>query len=95
MQPVHQPARVTFKLREVRAGVALSAYGSAVAGVAVQSAIDDLEVGCILVQTDLEVEADPGHAAGLGAPFNIEDAVRCRPRYRGEYALPAGNVPCV
>jgi hypothetical protein len=51
-----QAARVALKLREVRAGVALRAYGSAVAGVSIQAAIDDLEVGRSLVQPHLKVE---------------------------------------
>jgi len=44
LQIVHQPARVTLKLREVRAGVALRAYGSARAIVFIQVAIYDFEV---------------------------------------------------
>src|SRR5262249_53425852 len=56
LQAVHQSTRVALKLREVRAGVALCAYGSTVAGVAIQGAIYDLEVGRILMQTHLKVE---------------------------------------
>ena len=45
LQTVHQPARVAaLKLREVRAGVALRAYGSARAIVFIQVAICDFEV---------------------------------------------------
>jgi len=45
LQTVHQPARVAaLKLREVRAGVALRAYGSAEAIVFSQEAIYEFEV---------------------------------------------------
>jgi hypothetical protein len=49
LQTVRQPARVAFKLRKVRAGITLRAYGSVAAGVSIQAAVDDLEVGRILV----------------------------------------------
>src|SRR5205823_4920174 len=43
LQAVYQCARAALKLCKMRAGVALRAYGSSVAGVAIQGAIDDLE----------------------------------------------------
>jgi hypothetical protein len=56
LQTVPQPARVALKLRKVRAGITLRAYGSGAAGVSIQATVDDLEVGRILVQTHLKVQ---------------------------------------
>jgi hypothetical protein len=56
LQALGQPARAALILREVRAGIALRAYGSGGTGVTIQVTIDDLEVGRILVQTDLKIE---------------------------------------
>ena len=94
MQTVHQPARVALKLREVRAGIALRAYGSVAAGVSIQAAVDDLEVGRILVQTHLKVE---GNAAVKDhfPELDVEDAVGRGPRYGGKYPLPVGAVRIV
>jgi hypothetical protein len=96
LQAVRQPARVTFKLRKVRAGVALRAYGSIAAGVSIQGAVDDLEVGRILVQTHLEVQRW-WHicAAGHFLELDVEDAVGRSPRYRGKYPLPMRGVHIV
>ena len=44
LRTVHQPAGVALKLREVRAAIALRAYGSATAIVFIQIAIHDFEV---------------------------------------------------
>ena len=77
LQALGQPARAALKLREVRAGIALRAYGSGRAGVTIQVTIDDLEVGRILVQTHLKVEDRwPTLAAGHFPVLDVEDAVR-------------------
>jgi hypothetical protein len=46
------------------------------------------------VQTDLEVQSHPSPTTEISAPLNIENAIGCRPCYRGEYALTAGYVSC-
>jgi len=93
LQAVHQPARVALKLCKMRAGVALRAYGSTVAGVAIQGAIYDLEVGRILVQTHLKVEDWwPGYADKVFAEFDVEDAVGRSSRYGGKYPLPVRGI---
>jgi hypothetical protein len=46
------------------------------------------------VQTDLEVYSHSSRATEISAPLNIEDAIGCRPCYRGEYALTVGYVSC-
>jgi hypothetical protein len=79
----------------MRADVALCAYGSTVAGVSVQGAIDDLEVGRILVQTHLKVEDWwPVYASEVFPEFDVEDAIGCCPCYRGEYPLTTSCVCC-
>jgi len=95
LQPVHQPAGIAFKLRRARAEVALNAYSSAAAGVAVQGAIYDLKVGCILVQTHFEVEGHSNNAAERFPELDVKDPVRRSPRYGSEYPLPANCVPIV
>src|SRR5207244_5619813 len=95
-QSVHQPARVALKLCKMRAGVALRAYGSTVAVVAIQGAVDDLEVGRILVQTHLKVEDRwPVYAEKVFAEFDVEDAVGRSSRYRGKYPLPIRGIVIV
>ncbi|PYL60417.1 MAG: hypothetical protein DMF24_10190 [Verrucomicrobia bacterium] len=77
----------------MRAGVALRAYGSTVAVVAIQGAVDDLEVGRILVQTHLKVEDWwPVYAVKVFAEFDVEDAVGRSSRYGGKYSLPVRGV---
>ena len=93
LQTVHQPACLALKLRELRAGVALRAYGSVRAIVAIQGAIYDFEVGRILVQTYLKVEDWwPLYAEGVFPKFDVEDAVGRSSRYGGKYPLPAGGI---
>jgi hypothetical protein len=81
----------------MRADVALRAYSSNVAGVAIQGAIYDLEVGRILVQTHLEVEdwcpicADRVYDQ-VFPEFDVEDAVGRSSRYGGKYPLPARHI---
>src|SRR5439155_16245797 len=90
---VHQPARVALKLCKMRAGVALRAYGSTVAGVTIQAAIDDLEVGRILVQTHLKVqEWRPGYTEQVFPEFDVEDAIGRSSRYGGKYHLPVRDI---
>jgi hypothetical protein len=77
----------------MRAGVALRAYGSSVAGVAIQGAIYDLEVGRLLVQTHLKVEERwPAYAVKVFTEFDVEDAVRRSSRYGGKYPLPVRGI---
>jgi hypothetical protein len=96
LQAVHQPAGITFKLCESAAGVALRAYGSGGAGVAVQVAIDDLKVRRVLVQAYFEIEDWRATcAAELFPELDVEDAVGRSARYRGEYPLPVDGVSIV
>jgi hypothetical protein len=93
LQTVHQPARFALKLREVRAGVALRAYGSVRAIVSIQGAIYHFEVGRILVQTHLKVQHwRPSNAEGVFPKFDVEDAVGRSSRYGGKYPLPARGI---
>ena len=97
LQAVHQPARVALKLYRMRAGVALRAYGSTIAGVAIQGTVYDLEVGRTLVQTHLKVEGWWPSGAGQVSPqlfpeFDIEDAVGRSSRYGGKHPLPARGI---
>jgi len=97
LQAVHQPARVALKLGKMRAGVALRAYGSTVAGVTIQAAVDDLKIGRILVQTHLKVESWWPSGAGQDSSqpfpeFDIEDAVGSISRYGGKHPLPARGI---
>src|SRR5206468_7480345 len=96
LQAVYQCARAALKLCKMRAGVALRAYGSTVAGVAIQGAIYDLEVRRILVQTHLKVEEWwPGYAEQVFPEFDVEDAVGRSSRYGGNHPLPARGIVIV
>src|SRR6202035_6162764 len=92
-QAVPQPARVALKLCKMRAGIALRAYGSTVAGVSIQGAIYNLEVRRILVQTHLKVEEWwPAYAESVFAEFDVEHAAGRSSRYGGKYPLPVRGI---
>src|SRR6202030_2950936 len=74
----------------------LHTYGSVAAGVCVEGAIDDLEVGRVLVQTHLKVQRW-WHicAAGHFLELDVEDAVGRSPRYGGKDPLPVSGIQIV
>src|ERR1041385_2161429 len=77
----------------MRAGVALRAHGSTIAGVAIQGAIYDFEVGRVFVQTHLKIEEGwPGYAEQVFPEFDVEDAVGRSSRYGGKYPLPVRGI---
>ncbi|PYL27599.1 MAG: hypothetical protein DMF39_10685 [Verrucomicrobia bacterium] len=77
----------------MRAGVALRAYGSTVAGITIQAAVDGLKIGRILVQTHLKVEEwRPGYTEQVFPEFDVEDAVGRSSRYGGKYPLPVRGI---
>src|SRR5438067_13826766 len=77
----------------MRAGVALRAYGSKAAGVAIQAAVDDLKIGRILVQTHLKVEEWwPSYTEQVFPEYDVTDSIGRSSRYSGKYPRPVRGI---